>query len=67
MRKLLSILLSVVLCMSVLVTNLDNLKNPDNSLQLADDTVVESICEENYSNADVEPCDESFPPPGEFI
>ena len=67
MKKLLSILLSAVLCASVIVTNPEAIDLSD--VDAGNTPGIEiDFCEgEETSSSEVEPCDDSWPPPGERI
>ena len=67
MKKLLSILLSAVLCASVVVTNPDAIDLPDVDADNTPSIEVEYDEGEAESGSEVEPCDETFPPFGEGI
>lgn len=67
MKKILSILMSAMLCASVVLTDVDGLNQTNGS----EDTVVPGIDWnvdlEPESNDNISPCDDSEPPSGETI
>ena len=67
MKKLLSILLSAVLCASVIVTNPEAIDLPDVDAGNAPGIEIDFGEGEEAGDGEVEPCDDCFPPPGEGI
>lgn len=67
MKKLLSILLSAVLCASVIVTNPEAIDLPDVDAGNTPGIEIDFGEGENENGSEAEPCDDSFPPPGERI
>lgn len=67
MKKLLSILMSAMLCASVVLTDVDGLNQANGS----EDTIVPgidwNIDKEGETNDFADPCDSSEPPFGEII
>ena len=67
MKKLLSILLSAVLCASVVITNPDAIDLPDVDTGNTPSIEIQFGEGEEDTSSEAEPCDEKFPPPGEAI
>lgn len=67
MKKLLSILLSAVLCASVIVTNPEAIDLPDVDAGNTPGIEIDFGEGEEAGDGEVEPCDIGMPPPGEGI
>lgn len=66
MKKLLSILMSAMLCASVVLTDVNSINHPNDSEGMENPIIVWDNEDENQRGSDVELCDDSvFPPPGE--
>jgi len=67
MKKILSIMLSAVFCGALLIAGPDEMDPPGIGLDDVPGVVVEHGMGETGGDSNFEPCDDSFPPPGEAI